>query len=128
MIRVPRLPVPSITPAEPLPGALVFAEPSFNLPLRMALYEASDLNLAVNCGPMSLCYFSPRARYLVFKLINEGAPATSAAYFKKRGIPIGCDWPFAGRSQHLVWEDDSAAVLEAEFARLMTTIEATEAG
>jgi hypothetical protein len=102
---------------ESAPG-VVFAEAAVDLHLRAALYQWADINMGINNGPMSLCYFNPQCRYLVFKLLNEAATATSRAFLERRGVVIGADLPFAGANQHLVWEDDQPAVLQRSFAAL----------
>ena len=85
---------------------------SVNLPLRMALYEESWVNMMVPNGPGELCRLSENARYLYFKVINEDADTASKLIVASQGIEIGGQPPFASKFQKLVWEPDEQAVLE----------------
>ena len=52
----------------------VFREASWNVGLRMALYESSYLNLGVNNGPLIFAAMNDRVRLLVFKLVTPSVP------------------------------------------------------
>ena len=98
---------------------------SVNLPLRMALYEESWVNMMVPNGPGELCRLSENARYLYFKVINEDADTASKLIVASQGIEIGGQLPFASKFQKLVWEPDEQAVLEREFYSMASQINAT---
>jgi hypothetical protein len=51
---------------------------SMSVPLRMALYELSYLCLGVNNGPMALCWFNDRCKYITFKIITFTLSRSSA--------------------------------------------------
>ena len=115
---------------DPLPPALdpddVFREASWNVQLRLALYERSFLNLGVNNGPFLMAALGPRSRLLVFKMITPSVPQTTEEFMRKLGFEVGGQLPFAGPFQRLVWEDDRLDVIEREFAAMVDRIEAAE--
>lgn len=115
------------TALETLPKELsnhvVFTEPCWNLNLRVALYEASYLNLGVNNGAMILCWLNARCRYLTFKMLVPEAPQTTEAAFKKHGFAVGQSLPFAGSFQKWVWENDDADVIAREFTNMCQLID-----
>ena len=111
---------------------LFFREVVWNLELRSALYELSHLNLLVNNGPIGLCIYSSRIRYLIFKMVTNGDTAlsldsyrsSSEEYFEKRvGISVGGQWPAATPFQKFIWEDDNLEVIQREFKAMCGKIE-----
>ena len=53
----------------------------------------------------------PQVKYMVFKLVAEGAPACDAKFFAGNELPIGSQ---LGRKDHkIVWQDDTAEVILA---------------
>ncbi|TMI82270.1 MAG: hypothetical protein E6H04_05070 [Bacillati bacterium ANGP1] len=114
---------------DPLPANLegfeVFREPSWNVGLRMALYELSYLNLGVNNGPLFLAAMNERARLLIFKIITSTVPQTTEEFMRQEGFQIGAQLPFATPFQRLVWEDDTLEVIEREFKAMVARIEGT---
>ncbi len=88
----------------------------FNIEIRLALIEASFLNLGVNTGTMGLCWQSRSAAYLNFKMITEGYPtASTPEKFISIGLLPGSQFPFAKSFQRLIWEDDKVDVIQKEF-------------
>lgn len=80
---------------------------SVNLDLRMALYEAADLNLAVNNGPCHLLYFSD-APYVVFKQLVGVVPGCTEDWWSKAiGLKVGEQYPWARSDQVLAWKPDT---------------------
>lgn len=106
-----------------LTGLTTFPEASFNLGLRMALYETAFLNLMVNGGPYGLCQFSERARFLMFKIVTDGVPQADPAYLRYLGFSAGQTPAFAGPHQKWVWEDDTPEVIARAFAAMVTSIQ-----
>jgi hypothetical protein len=108
-----------------VPAALageIFCEAArWNLEARMALYEAAWLNLAVMHGPMELCWYNERARYVLF--LDPGADASSEAEIVEGGLEIGRDLTFATPFQHIVWQTDRAAVIREAFDAMAARIE-----
>lgn len=96
---------------------------SWNLHLRMALYERAWLNLGVNNGPMSLCWMNDQSRYITFKMATPSVAQSTVAFQLSRGFEPGQSLPFATPFQKFVWEDDSFDVINKEFLRMVKQIE-----
>lgn len=104
----------------------VFSEASWNIGLRMALYERAYLNLGVNGGPMGLCWLNAKTRYITFRMITASVPQATAEYSRSLGFEIGASLPFATEFQKWLWEeDDSLARIEHEFRDMVDRIEAS---
>ncbi len=102
---------------------VLMPEASWNLELRLALYELCYLNLMVNNGPHGLCMFNGAARYMMFKILTPSVPQTTEAYMRSLGFTIGAQPAFARPWHRWVWEDDSLDVIEREFARMCRDID-----
>jgi hypothetical protein len=113
------------TPAE-LKEFDVFREASWNVGLRMALYESSYLNLGVNNGPLFLAAMNDLTRLLIFKIITPSVPQTTEEFVGQEGFQIGGQLPFATPFQRLVWEDDTLEVIEREFEAFVARVEGTD--
>jgi hypothetical protein len=104
---------------DPLPNALlgseILREVSWNVWLRMALYESSYLNLGVNNGPLFMCMLNAQTRVLIFKIITPNVPQTTEELMSTLGFKIGRQIPFATPFQRLVWEEDDLETIEREF-------------
>ena len=107
----------------PFEGLLQCDLASLNLPLRVALYEESWLNLMVPNGPSELCRLSNSIRYLYFKVVDEAAATTSKLIVASQGLEIGGQIPFAASFQELVWENDDLEIIERHFATMAQQIE-----
>ena len=101
-----------------LEGHIVCEAASWDLEIRMALYEAAWLNMAVMHGPMELCWFSESSRYLIFLEVGL-APVGTKSMLIDAGHPPGRDLIFAKPYQHIVWEGDHLPVLQREFAAML---------
>jgi tetratricopeptide (TPR) repeat protein len=101
---------------------------SFDLAFRHALYELAYLNLTVPNGPGVLCWLNDRIRFIMFGMLNQSAPETSATYLASMGLKIGGQLPFVGPFQRLVWERDTLEVIEREFAAMEERIGDTPTG
>jgi hypothetical protein len=100
---------------------------TWNLELRMALYERAWLNMAVMHGPLELCWYCEQARYLLFVPIDTDVVTTRDA-LTEAGHLFGRDLEFAKPGQHLVWEADSLGAIRTAFAameRQLVTMEGT---
>lgn len=106
----------------PLTGFEIFREASWNLGLRMALYESSYINLGVNNGPSFMCALNNRTRLLIFKLVTPEVPQTTEEMISKLGYKIGGQLPYATPYQRLIWENDTLETIEREFFRLVHQI------
>lgn len=90
---------------------------TWNLELRMALYEAAWLNMALMHGPSELCWYNEQARYLFFLTLGS-AGVTTAEAIQENGHRIGVDLDFAKPYQRIVWEPDRLDVLQRAFAEM----------
>jgi hypothetical protein len=95
----------------PLEGGLFCREAAWNLAFRLGLYEEADLNMAVSCGPMNMCWFDPRVKYAMVRPVTPGVPQASPELLEKFGHKIGIDPPFVREGQSWVWENDDPPVL-----------------
>lgn len=99
-------------------GNIVCEAASWDLEIRMALYEAAWLNMAVMHGPMELCWFSEVSRYLIFLEVGLAHVSTRAMLISA-GHPPDRDLIFAKPYQHIVWEGDHLPVLQREFEAML---------
>src|SRR5262249_32676164 len=99
---------------------------SLNLELRMGLYERAWLNMALMHGPMELCWYNERARYVVFMPLGADAVTTPEA-LAEAGHSLGGDLEFAAPRQRLVWQADELATIRLAFADMEARIAAMEA-
>lgn len=109
---------------------LVFEAASVNLEIRMALYEAAWLHMALMAGPTELCWYNERARYAFFIAVGTAAVQTEEALIRN-GHRVGFDLDFAKPYQRIVWEADSLPALQREFGEmeaLLDTIDTAGAG
>lgn len=110
---------------KPLPselnGLLVFPEASWNIELRVALYELSYLNMFTNSGPSTLCRLDRQARSITFKLITSTFDEEYIRY--SWGIEPGSQLEFQTPFQRLVWEDDRLEVIKNAFREMCNKIE-----
>jgi len=112
-------------PPRELEGLTVFGEAAWNLELRMALFEASWLNMMINNGPFGPAAFS-RVRYLMFKILTPSAIMTTAAYMRTLGYDLNRTPQFAAPFQKWVWEDDALETIRREFQAMRRLIEEAE--
>jgi hypothetical protein len=90
-------------------GALAASNPVF----RHALYANAAMNMGVNGGPMALCYYGGLP-FLQFKMVTDYY-STTPDHFRRMGLPVGTQMPWARWDQKCVWEDDTAETLIREF-------------
>jgi hypothetical protein len=99
---------------------------SMNLEFRMALYETAWLHMALMAGPTELCWYSERARYLLFIAVGSAAVQSEAALIQN-GHRVGSDLDFAKPYQRIVWEVDELATLRREFLAMQALLDDTDA-
>jgi hypothetical protein len=109
-------------PLAELKDEIVLGAAFWNLSLRMALYELAWLNMAIMHGPMELCWYNEKCRYVVFIPVGA-APQCSPEALHEQGHEIGIDFPFAKPYQRLVWEADTTEAVNREFAAMRPIIE-----
>jgi hypothetical protein len=105
---------------------IVFDAASVNLEIRMALYEAAWLNMALLHGPTELCWYSERARYLLFIEVGSAAVQSEQALIQN-GHRLFADLDFAKPYQHIVWNVDEFESLRREFAAMEKLLDASAA-
>lgn len=92
-----------------------------NVQLRMALYELSTLCLGINNGPMVLCWFNDRCRYITFKIVTESVTQTSRKVLMQYGFVEGEPPLFAHRDRHVwIWEDDQYPLMMEAIQKVLT--------
>jgi hypothetical protein len=92
-----------------------FIPATWNIHLRMALYERAYLNLGINSGPLSLCSLTKRCNHIMFRMLTHGVSQSSPEFMSWLGFKIGESLPFAGPTQKWVWEDDTCEIIQREF-------------
>ena len=100
-----------------------FIPASWNVTLRMALYEKCFLNLGVNTGPMVLCWLNKKCNYITFKLQAPNSPQTSNSTMHWLGFKLNESLPFASENQKWVWEEDTFEVISREFQLMEKILE-----
>lgn len=103
---------------EPLRRHVVLQAASWNVQLRMAIYERAHLNMAVVHGPMELCWYNEMCSYVLFCPVNT-APLTAENVLKTEGFEVGKQLPFARPWQRWVWGSDELDAIELEFGRIL---------
>lgn len=110
----------------PTPDALrdfpIMPEAAFNLQLRMALYELAWLNMALMHGPMELCWYNEKCRYIILQIVDS-SPQTSRAVLLAEGYDIGGQLPWAKPYQKWVWKPDRLEVLQRHFRDMESLLE-----
>jgi len=101
-------------------------EAALNLHARCALYELSYANLAVPSGPVIMCIYNRKPRYVSFRITVDNAYSTSMDYLNWIGMEKDKSFPFGGPTQKLVWEEDTFEVISREFKLLVKNIEIEE--
>lgn len=101
---------------------LSLPEASWDIDLRLALYEGAKLNLAVSNGPLVLMCCS-EVPYMVFKMLTDGGHmATKAAFYKAHGIEVGDQF---GPNGKIVWADDTAENVSHEIRQFFRSTSTT---
>lgn len=99
---------------------------SFDVELRMGLYERAFLNMGVLSDPLTLAWYNERAPYQVFVPLGADADTTPEA-LAEAGHRIGGDLEFARPWQQLVWRPDELATIRPAFAVMEARLSALEA-
>jgi hypothetical protein len=90
---------------------------SWSLEIRMALYEAAWLNMALMHGPMELCWYNEEVRYVLFMTVGTAAINAEASLIAN-GHRLGIDLEFARPHQRMVWKGDDLPALVDAFAMM----------
>ena len=97
---------------------------SFNVAIRMALYEIALLNMT-SSGATTLLLFNKAIRYLNFIYVSDYKTG-KIEYFALAGSPYGSQYPASGPFQKWVWGGtDDCTVMLSEFNEMVSVIEKT---
>ncbi len=110
-----------------LAGLLCMPEASWNVGIRLALYEQAFVNLGVCCGPLFLGLLDSKCRVLMFKIVTSGVSQNEEDYIRRQGFVIGGQIPFNTPFQRRVWRDDSFETIVEEFEAFEELVRSTEA-
>jgi len=91
---------------------------SSNLLVRAAIYQLSYLNLGVSSGPLALCWFNARAKYLMFNLSKDIDRLESQTPFR-----VGASPSFSKPYQSWIWEEDKFNIINKTFKETCDQIE-----
>jgi len=115
------------TALEPLPsyfdGIASLPPVSFNIELRMALYEESFLNTFVSNGPAYMCCFNRNVHFLQYRSGEFLKNPVNIESFQ--GIPHGTNPPYLGQFQRSVWRELDIEVLCEEFSKMANFLDAS---
>jgi hypothetical protein len=93
---------------------------TYNLHIRLALYEAAIINCGTSCGP-TLCLNFSENPYLLFKTyVDYNCSASLESFEKINGFKF-TQWPFAKKNQKLVWDtSDGIDLIINEFNKYVS--------
>ena len=87
-------------------GIAAFPEGSFNLELRMALYEESYLCMFVSNGPAQICFYDRNVNFL-YQVTGDWLTQNPTP-FLRMGIDKDENPPFCHKFQRWIWQDQNA--------------------
>jgi len=113
---------------DPPPAAIeafsILEEASFNIELRMALYQECYVNLFTNGGPQVLCHLNQATRCLVFKpMVESWHDSTAFGLRRGVGVEIGENPCFLPELQKWVWKPDTFDAINEAFEHIVCLIE-----
>lgn len=88
---------------------------SWDVDLRLALYEGAIVNLGVNNGPMCMNFYTS-ARYIIFNHVTDGIPWCEPKYLTECGQIEGDQHGGRGR---IIWRPDDAETIIEEVDRFL---------
>jgi hypothetical protein len=97
-----------------LDGHQTFHPASYDMALRLALYEAATINCFPANGPWTLGLFAKRVDMLAFGLCREGPHNLTPVHWQSRGMPVGSQFPHTHGRVKIVWEPESADLIVSE--------------
>ncbi len=86
---------------------------SFDIAIRMALYEVAMLNVSVSSGPScGLMLLSQNVDFILTHILDENQRNTSEAFLATtQGITKGNQYPFSEQYQHICWSVNDEDIL-----------------
>jgi hypothetical protein len=107
----------------------VCRQASVDLDLRLALYDAAVMNCSSSGGPFVANLFDDSRPYLYFMKVHEEAWRVvdgvrhwqpDQKFFEGQSLPPGTQYPLSNLRRRIVWEEESAERLIAEFEASMS--------
>jgi hypothetical protein len=98
-------------------GHDVFHPASYDMALRLALYEAATVNCFPANGPWTLGLFAKRVNMLAFGLCREGPHNLMPAHWQSRGMPVGSQFPHTHGRVKIVWAPESSELIVSEVVK-----------
>lgn len=99
-----------------------FQAASFNVSIRMALYERAYLNLSVNNGPSCLLLMNKNTKFIIFKFIADSKGGADKEFFKRVGFPVGSQVNCCNTHQKIIWDVDNYENIINEFKQMVNLI------
>jgi len=110
-------------PAAELAEFCIFAEGSWNLELRMALYELAYINMFTGGGPSVLAHYNRTVRLIRFQVLREGVFECSRQHLEADGLVFGQPLPGATPYQITVWGEERYERMVQVFSQLQKQLE-----
>lgn len=102
----------------------IFREGTWNLELRMALYQHAVVNFFKSNGPGGFTQLFKDIPYISFHPVVSDSPLASEKFYRERNMPFGkSKYDFATNRQMLVWESDTYEIIYQVFNRYRETNE-----
>lgn len=87
--------------------------------IRHALYAGARMNMGVGGGPLAICWFGGLP-FISFKMVVADQYNASPEFFKRWGLPVGEQFPWAKDRQWIQWDgDDTLENLTSTYRRVM---------
>jgi len=80
------------------------------------------LNFFLPNGPLDLCVWNHKCKYIAMKMLPEGSVVATVDSYKKLGHNIGESFKFAQSGQRLIFKDDNFENIKYEFDRYVADI------
>lgn len=95
----------------------VFHPASYDMALRLALYEAATLNCFPANGPWTLGLFAKHVDMLAFGLCRDGPHNLTPTHWQSRGMPVGSQFPHTHGRVRIVWGPESTDLIVDEVTK-----------
>ncbi|HXF54905.1 MAG TPA: hypothetical protein VNK52_12345 [Hyphomicrobiaceae bacterium] len=105
---------------------LVCEAACWSLEFRMGLYERAWLNMGTMNGPLELCWYNEKVRYVAF-LELAADNVEMRRLIEESGLTVNANLAFARPWQRLVWAGDHFEVIRGEFEDMERALAAVTA-
>lgn len=114
----------SMKPAHALiESYLIFREASWNLELRMALYQRSFINMFTAGGPSFLAQYNPDIRLIRFLVPRSGGFNASYMALDAYGVKEGDQFPGATAYQRTIWGAERCDTMVEQFVEMVDALQ-----